>query len=338
MVSPEDKGSANIKRLSKEVKRVRVLFCGKTFAPIGDLLREPFAAHETRIGDDWQNHLSWAEVLVIPPLVVDGALLDGAPKLKLIHQWGVGAEQVDFDAVRQRGLAFCNVPSRGTGNAEGVAETALLLALLLSRRFARSRENLLLGRLYAPQGVALWRKRAAVIGLGQLGRCLVERLQGLGMDVVGVNRETPADLDGWGPLSFFPLHRLQEALAGCRFVFPALSLNAETEGLFDETTLRTMDRGSYLINVARAGLVRREALEAALEAGHLAGAGLDVFWDEPASPDDPLLARPDVVVTPHIGGVTDEAVVGIARFIGANVDRLAAGQPLLSRLDGGDVP
>ncbi|MBL3592894.1 MAG: glyoxylate reductase [Synergistaceae bacterium] len=317
---------------------MRVLFCGKTFAGIADLLREPFAAHETRIGEDWQDHLPWAEVIVIPPLPVDAALLARAPKLKLIHQWGAGVDHVDFEEIRKSGLAFCNVPSRGTGNAEGVAETALLLALLLARRFFRSQQNLVLGRLYAPQGVAMWRKKAAVVGLGQLGRCLVERLQGLGMDVVGVNRETPADLDGWGALSFFPLRRLHEALAGCRFVFPALALNAETEGLFDAKTLRAMDEGSYLINVARAGLIRREALEAALDAGHLAGAGLDVFWDEPVSPDDPLLARPDVIVTPHIGGVTDGAVAGIASFIGANVDRLAAGKPLLSRRDGGDVP
>ncbi len=274
-----------------------------------------------------------ADVLVCGPLDVDEVLLREAPKLRLVHQWGVGVDRIDIDACKRRGIAVCNVPSGGTGNAEGVAEIALMHMLLHSRRYVRCRENIRKRRLFSPQGVSLWKKRACVIGLGNVGRAIVSRLKGMGMEVRGVNRtEREAfrllELDG-----FFRLDRAREALPGCRFIVLSLELNEETRGIAGDAFFKALDPGSFLVNVGRAELVSRTVLEESLARGHLAGVGLDVFWDEPADPEDPLLANPLVTLTPHVGGVTDEALVGVARTVAENISRLERGSDLLNRLD-----
>jgi phosphoglycerate dehydrogenase-like enzyme len=122
-------------------------------------------------------------------------------------------------------------------------------------------------------------------------------------------------------------------VSGCRFVVAALALSDETNGIFDESFFRAMDKDAFFINVARGSLVREEALLRALDENHLAGAGLDVLRDEPPSLDNPLLNHPAVTLTPHIGGNTDESAKGILEFIRDNADRLSRGEEPLSRQD-----
>jgi phosphoglycerate dehydrogenase-like enzyme len=102
-------------------------------------------------------------------------------------------------------------------------------------------------------------------------------------------------------------------------------MTPETRGMIDAAALHAMPEGSYLINAARGGLVNYDALSFALRSGHLAGAGLDVYWEEPISPDDPLLALPNVIATPHIAGVTDRSYEEIAVVVANNIDRLRRG-------------
>lgn len=317
---------------------MKILFAGKVFEKVWDAVKERFTGHEVRIvaREELENQLPWAEILVVPPMnVVDEVLVHAGPGLKLIQQWGAGVEGIDLKACAARGIPVCNVPSRGTGNAEGVAELAIMLMLLLARRYGRCQENILQGRIHAPQGVAPWKKKACVVGLGNLGQCLVERLHGLGMDVVGVNRSWHDRYASWGLRDFLLMQDLKSAVKGCRFVLIAAALGPGTEGLFGSEELAAMDRDAFLINVARPGLVSRDALAAALEGGKIAGAGLDVFWDEPADPHDPLLASPRLVLTPHVGGVTDASLQGVAAFIAENANRLALGEEPLSLVGGG---
>lgn len=312
---------------------MRILFAGKAFARVWERVESHFRGHEVRVADDdeLRECLPWAEVLVVRPMKVDEELLSHAgPELSMVQQWGTGIEGIDVEACTARGIPVCNVPSRGTGNAEGVAELAVLLMMLLARRYERCRENVEKRRLHAPQGVALWKKRACVVGLGNLGQCLVERLKGLGMEVVGVNRTYHDRFDSWGLHDFHRLEDLTSALPGCRFVLLATATTPETRGLFSEVQLAAMDRDAFLVNVARADLVDREALNDAIESESIGGAGLDVFWDEPADPADPLLQNPRVVLTPHVGGVTDASLDGVAAFIGRNVDLLAREESPLS--------
>ncbi len=316
---------------------MKILFYPRTFEKLQGIVGPLLEGHEIEVADlsDIKDRIRMADVLVTGPLDVDEELIRGASRLRLVHQWGVGVERIDLEACFRKGIDVCNVPSEGTGNAEGVAEIALMHMLLLSRRFGRCQESIRKRRLFSPQGVALWKKRACVIGLGNVGRNIVTRLKGMGMDVTGVNRTERGSFGSLGLDSFCSLDRLQDALPGCRFVILSLELNEDTRGIAGEDFFRSMDPGSYLINVARSELVSRTALESSLGRGHLAGAGFDVFWDEPADPEDPLLENSAVTLTPHIGGVTDEALMGVARSVAENVTRLARGLDLMNRLDPG---
>ncbi|MEA3508315.1 MAG: 2-hydroxyacid dehydrogenase [Synergistota bacterium] len=317
---------------------MKILFAGRAFEKLFPLFDRFFSEHDARIADftNLQEALIDAEVLVTGPMKIDASLLKGARRLKLIHQWGAGLEMVDIDACSDAGVALCNVPSGGTGNAEGVGEIAILHILLLARRYDRALENLRRERLHSPQGVSLWNKRVCVVGLGNVGRSVVGRLSGFGAKVTGVNRSWRDDMDSLHLDSFYPLTKVLDALPGCRFVVMALGVGPGTSGIVDREFFGAMDPDSFLINVGRADLVRRDHLEEALDSGEIAGAGMDVFWDEPASREDPLLARSNVTLTPHIGGVTDEAVTGIARFIADNVSRFSRGERLLSMVN--DAP
>ena len=316
---------------------MKVLFYSKEFVKMHDTILTWMEGCETDTADEAtiREKIALAEVLVTRPgAAVSRELLSSAPKLKLQQQWGTGLEGIDLTACRELGIAACNVPSLGTGNAEGVAEIALLHMLLLGRKYSLAQENARTGRLFSPFGVSLWRKTACVVGLGNLGRTIASRLAAMGMELKGVNR-SPVDakrLAEMGVREFFPLNQLREAVRGCRFVVAALALADETCGLFDESFFQAMDDNAFFINVARGGLVVEEALIRALNEKRLAGAGLDVLADEPAHHDNPLLTHPLVTLTPHIGGLTDEARRGILDFIRGNVERLSRGEEPLSRL------
>lgn len=314
---------------------MKILFSPKTFERLHHVIGPFFAGHDIEIADpaDVPELIAKAEVLVTGPMDIDGPLLEKAPSLRLVHQWGVGVEMVDLEACSAKGVAVCNVPSRGTGNAEGVAEVALLHMLLLARRFSRSQESIRSRRLYSPQGISLWKKRACVIGLGNVGQSIAERLKGMGMQITAVNRTRRESFWDMAIDEFFTLDEILSALPGCRFVILALELNEMTREIADEKFFRVMDANSFLINVGRAELVSRKALEDSLKEGRLAGVGLDVFWDEPADPEDPLLNNPSVTLTPHIGGLTDEALMGVARSVSENISRLEKGMELINLLN-----
>jgi phosphoglycerate dehydrogenase-like enzyme len=120
---------------------------------------------------------------------------------------------------------------------------------------------------------------------------------------------------------------LPELLGQSDFVSLHVSLNEETEGLIGPAEITLMKPSAFLINVARGGIVDRAALMAALREQRLAGAGLDVFWDEPTDPDDPLLALPNVIATPHVANMTVETIETIARVSADNIRRVQAGLP-----------
>jgi phosphoglycerate dehydrogenase-like enzyme len=317
---------------------MKVLFYNKVFMQMHDTLLAWMGNHEADTADERtiEEKIVDAEVLVTAPNTpVGGDLLRSALHLKLQQQWGVGLDGIDFATCREQKIAVCNTPSRGTGNAEGVAEIALLHMLLLGRKYSYAQENVRTGKMFSPRGVSLWRKTACIVGLGNLGRTIAERLAAMGMTLCGVNR-SPIESEQLKNMSvekFFPLSRLCEAVSGCRFVVAALALSDETRGLFDDSFFQAMDKGAFFVNVARGGLVKEDALLRALNEKHLAGAGLDVLAEEPPRLDNPLLTHPSVTLTPHVGGNTDESAKGIFDFIQDNVDRLSRGEELLSRQD-----
>lgn len=319
---------------------MKVVFWGREFLRLKEIIAGAFSGHDYFIADPEADgdSLGTAEMLVVRPMKVGDEFLSGAPALRLVQQWGAGAEGIDLGACSRRGIFACNVPSLGTGNAEGVAEIAFLHMLLLAKRFFRAQEKLLEGKVYTPPGITLWKKKGCVLGLGNVGRSITSRMKAFGMTVAGVNRTPPGDGGAaWGVDAFYPLEEMAEAVRGARFVVCALALTPETERIVGDSLFSAMDRDAFFINVGRGPVVDRSALERALDGGGIAGAGLDVLWEEPHRTDDPLLTDPRVVVTPHIGGVNDASLEGVLRFILENADRLAAGEPPLSCLNGKEM-
>ncbi|HPI98172.1 MAG TPA: 2-hydroxyacid dehydrogenase [Synergistales bacterium] len=312
-----------------------ILFAGKPFERFRTTFETVFPGHEMRFVDhnDLMDSMSWPHVIILRPGIFGEEYLSRADNLILAQQWGAGVEGMDVEACTRYGVYACNVPSRGTGNAEGVAEIALMHMMLLGRRYKRSQEKLMEGKFFSPPGSALWKKRACVIGLGDVGHCVVERLNALGMNVIGVNRTLKKEFTQWGLERIYAIEQLDLALAEASYVILCMALNDQTRGFFDESCFRKMKKGSFLINVARGPLVDRQALEKALEEERISGAGLDVLWEEPALPGDPLLDDPRITVTPHIGGVTDASLEGVMDFIAANVRRVSLGLVPLSCLN-----
>jgi len=304
---------------------VRICLCRRGATKIVELLRvelpedEIFECGSGEVIDFAQR----VEVLVplIAP-VTEEAL--ASPRLRLVQQFGAGLDGVDVEAASRHGIYVANVPSGETANADSVAELAILLMLALARRWARAQENLRERRVGAPVGTTLMGKTATIVGFGGIGRALAKRLRAFGVRIVAVSRRgssaTTSEADRQ-----FAVSALPEALREADFIVVATPLTDETRGLIGSAALACAKPGAFLINVARGPVVDREALLAALDSAKLAGAGLDVFWEEPPDPLDPLFAL-EVVATPHIGGATERSLQEIARAVAANVERLRRGE------------
>ncbi|GHT01249.1 hypothetical protein AGMMS50276_28860 [Synergistales bacterium] len=320
---------------------MKILFYSKELSSRKDDFIAWLPDHEVIFADEdtVRDCIADVDVLITRPGVgsaIGRDVLASARSLKLWHQWGAGLEGLDFEYCASRGIAVCNAPSRGTGNAEGVTEIAILHMLLLGRKYAFAVDNMAAGRMFSPAGISLWRAKVCVVGLGNLGRTLSERLSVMGARVIGVNRSplSQGALEEFGVKEFFSLNDLKKAVRSCRFVVAALAFSSETDRIFDDSFFAAMDEGAFFVNVARGGLVDEAALLRALDSGRLAGAGLDVFTQEPPEKDNPLLTHKNVTLTPHIGGITLAAQRGIFDFIYDNITRLAKGEPLAAQRHG----
>jgi len=265
------------------------------------------------------------DVLVPSMARIDTDIM-GAGRFGLIQQFGVGLEGVDVRAATDAGIWVANVPAAGFGNADSVAEHVLMFMLALSRRLPRMKDDLAARRISEPAGQALFGKTACIIGLGDIGVEIARRLVPFRMRILAVRRrpEQGAPPEA-GVESVYGMAELEQVLGQSDYAILCAPLTADTRHMIDRETLSWMKRGSYLINVARGGLVDQDALLDALQSEHLAGAGLDVFWEEPVDPDCALLAC-NVIATPHVAGLTDSACAGIALTVADNIRRYAKGE------------
>jgi phosphoglycerate dehydrogenase-like enzyme len=256
-----------------------------------------------------------------------------ATSVKLWQLVTVGYDKFDVDYWRLKGIPLANCP--GKTSADAVAECALMLLLMLVRQWHVADDNLRKGVMYLPMGAELGCLRLGLLGFGATAQALAQRAKAFGMrvfaiDVVPISEELQAayGLDEVGTEK--DIDRLVSEV-DCLSVH--LPLKPETRGILDSRRIALMKPTAYLINTARGPLVDEKALTLALLEGRLAGAGLDVFECEPPSPENPLLRMPNVVTTPHLGGNTFSTSLRRAAFVAENIDRLAAGKNLLSRID-----
>jgi phosphoglycerate dehydrogenase-like enzyme len=217
---------------------------------------------------------------------------------------GTGLDHTEVDHILDHGIALANTP--GQFSAVALAEHALFLILALAKRLPEADRNCRSGRMYAPVADELGGQLLGIVGLGASGRELARRAAALGMRIRAVDVATPADseLRDLGIEHFDGLEGLDDLLAAADYVSLHLPLTAATEHLIDARRLSLMRPSSRLVNVARGRIVDEQALADALRDGIIAGAGIDVFGQEPLQPDHPLLAVENIVVTPHIAGVT----------------------------------
>jgi phosphoglycerate dehydrogenase-like enzyme len=312
---------------------MNILFVGATFVKMLSRLQEDLPGHQVQAcaKDAMPELIAGTEVLVPPGLEVGADLmLLAGPKLKLIQQWGVGVEDIDLEAAARAGIYVCNVPAAGTGNAESVAEMALLLMLALARRLPLALENVRKQIWWSPQGKSLWQKTACVVGLGHVGRAVLQRLAPFGMELIGINRSWKEDFKSLPLTEFYPLSTADNGLTKADFVILCLALNQNTAGFFSGREFSLLKPSVFLINVARGGLIDKPALLAALRDRRLGGVGLDVFWQEPPDPADEIFIYPQVLATPHIAGVTDSSFTGIMAAVVNNINKLDKGLPLLN--------
>ena len=315
---------------------MQILLCGHTFPHARAMLKSRLPADELLVCEHSPAALrdAVADVDVVLPFMshIDAALMD-AGRFRLIHQFGAGLEGVDLAAARARGIWVANAPSSDTGNAESVAEHALLLILAVLRQLPVAQANVRAEILGTPLGRALQGCTVCLLGLGAIATALAARLRPFGVRLVGITRRPDeARTAALGLAACHPFSDREAAFATTDILVVCLPLTPETRGIVDARTFEALPKGACVVNVGRGLLVDETALRAALVGGHLSGAGLDVFQREPVPPDDPLLALPNVIATPHIAGVTDRSYSGTADVVAANVERLRRGEPPIHRV------
>lgn len=308
---------------------MNVIFLGSGWLGFVDALRE-------RAGTELSIHV-WdrespiaeavrdADVILPSNARLSAEVLAAAPRAVLIQQPAAGFEGIDLDAARARGIPVCNAPGC---NHRAVAEAALLLMLALVRRLPEAQRALAAVDIGAPTGTELCGKTLGIIGLGRAGSALARIAEGLGMRVIATTSKSTAA-------------ELGDLLSAADIISLHVPLTAKTRGLIDAAALARTRRGALLINCARGAVIDRAALEAALDSGHLAGVGLDTVWNEPPAhgqpgrpwnPADPLFARDNVIVLPHIAGSTREAFARVADIVVDNIRRVMAGEPPKHRI------
>jgi lactate dehydrogenase-like 2-hydroxyacid dehydrogenase len=261
------------------------------------------------------------EVLVTHSLAgVDRRLIESFPALRLVANFGVGLEAIDIEAARAAGVRLTYTPGLLT---EDVADLAMLLTLSSLRRHVDGHKLVEAGRWETerpPLGRSPAGKRLGIFGLGRIGSAVAKRAAIFGMEIGYCAREAKP----------VPHHRFEDIARlaqWCDVLLLCAPGGAETDGIVDATVLDLLGPGGMLVNVARGTLVDETALAAALRAGSIAGAALDVFADEPHVPES-LRSAPGLTLSPHVGSATLETRRAMADHVFGNAAAFLGGQPL----------
>ena len=255
---------------------------------------------------------------------VGRALLQGQPRLKLVQTASDGYEEVDIEAASELGIWVSYASANLTGNATSVAEFAVLLLLGVARHLGEALRSLQGDPVRSPTlNLSLSGKTVCIVGLGTIGQQLVDRLRPFGVKIVATD-EHPEN--AVADVTAYPADQLKTAVAHADFVVLCVRASKENENLINAAALASMKRGAVLVNIARGMLIDEAALVDAIKHGQISAAGLDVLKNEPPDRQDPLLQLSQVLVTPHIAGLTDLMLDGTARYISHVIEEFAAGK------------
>lgn len=313
-----------------EKQVTRVLFCGLQFPFSHIYTREylskyPFIQVDDVPLDEVPNVIGNYHMCVPKMMRIDSDLISRAKKLKLILQYGVGLEGVDIEAATERGIKVARIPGHNTGNAASCAEMAIYLILGLLKKQKEMDNSIRLKRLGEPCGETLFGKTVFILGCGNIGIELAKRLKPFGVKILATKRSWSSQMNGSSALNGYIDGLVDEKgshgdaykFAGMAdIVACCLNMNSETAGVVNHSFIQSMKKGAYLVNVARGGLLDYDAVANGLKSGHLGGLGIDVAWKEPFDPDDPILQLPNVIITPHVAGVTEHSYRSMAKVVG----------------------
>jgi D-3-phosphoglycerate dehydrogenase len=258
--------------------------------------RRPLASQEVaRLIKDCEGYIAGLDI-------IDREVIQASNRLRVIARYGVGIDNIDLDAARDKGIVVTNTPG---ANSVSVAELTIALMLALVRQLPIAIERTRKGEWPRLSGVTLEGKNVGLIGLGAVGKEVAKRLRGFACNILAYD---PFPDKGFSKVYQIQLVTLQTLLDQSDIVSLHMPLSPETKRLVNEDFLARMKPGSYLVNTARGELVDEEALTKAVSQSHLSAIALDVLSLEPPSLTHPLLNLPQVIITPHCASHTDGAM------------------------------
>ncbi|MCW4011749.1 MAG: D-glycerate dehydrogenase [Candidatus Bathyarchaeota archaeon] len=256
---------------------------------------------------------------------VDQTLLDRGKNLKVVSNYAVGYNNIDVPEATKHGVMVTNTPDVLT---DTTADCAFMLLMAISRRLVEVDKFVREGKwikAWGPKmllGSDITGKTLGIIGLGRIGKAMVPRAKGFNMKILYHNRTPDPEAINLG----VEYRSMDEILAESDYVSLHVPLNNKTKHLIGETELKKMKNTAYLINTARGPVVDEMALTKALREKWIAGAGLDVLYEEPTNPNNPILELDNVIVAPHIGSATIETRLAMAMKAATNLTAALKGE------------
>lgn len=262
--------------------------------------------------------------------------MEALPKLGLIQTASDGYETVDIDAATELGIWVSYSPGDGSGNADSVAEYAVMMLVAACRRVGQALDSIKDPARSRPLlNKALIGKTVLIVGYGDIGAKIADRLRPFKVKLAAVDKHTdslPADVQGYA------VDDLKQAVGQADAIVLAVRASKETEGMINADVLQATKKGAVLVNIARGSLVDEKALQQAVADGQIWAAGLDVVADEPIKANDPLLQYAQIFVTPHIAGFTDLTLEGTTTYLTDAVNKFRDGERLDSMLNDPESP
>ncbi len=308
-----------------------ILFCGAGWKTAAERIKRRVKNFEFRMQDMNRPLIEQVrDVDVIIPTMekITAEIIRATRNLKLIQQFGVGLEGVDKIAAKKSGIDVANVVG---ANGITVAESTIFLMLALSRKLLESQsafQNRILGH---PIGYELYGKTLGIVGFGNSGRELAKRAFCMGMKLMAIKRRPEKELISKYHLDFLGGPQdLGKLLKEADYLTLHTPLMEDTLNLISAAELKQMKPTAYLINVSRGPVIDKAALLQALKQKWIAGVALDVYWEEPADPTDPLFQFDNVIAMPHIAGSSEESQERMAQIVVENIFRVADGKKPLN--------
>lgn len=280
----------------------------------------------TLMGTDYTDEKFAAAVPEYDALIIgahrfDPELMARCGKLRIIAKHGAGLDNIDLPRAKELGITVTNVPAM---NSNAVADLAVAHMLNVCRGVSRCAQNVKEGTWKTHVGRDLYAKVLGLVGFGNIAKNVARRAKGFSMKVLAYDpyvTEIPEEFQ-----DYVRLTTLGEVIENGDFVSIHVPLTPDTKNLFNKEMMLRMKKGAFLINTARGGIVNEADLYEVCKSGHLGGAALDVVETEPIQPDNPLLTLDQVVITPHIGMYSFEAINAVSMVCAENVAKKLQGK------------